>query len=160
MSTGSLGHGLAFGAGIALGHKRAGIGARTYVLISDGECGEGSVWEAAMLVSRLHITNLMAILDYNRWQCFGRSQEVTGLEPLTRKWRAFGWETVRVDGHNPIALARVFRALSMQTAKPCIVIADTRSGNGVSFLENTLMAHYKVLTKDEYEKAREEIINA
>ncbi|OGG04271.1 hypothetical protein A2Z33_03930 [Candidatus Gottesmanbacteria bacterium RBG_16_52_11] len=182
MTAGSLGHGLAFGAGIALGlrKKYAVSGIRytvsnpknirnteyrtrntfphVFVLISDGECGEGSVWEAALFASRMGLDNLTAILDYNGWQCFGRVKDITPLEPVGDKWRSFGWDAVEVNGHDTTALAGVFRSPNL-SGKPRIIIARTVSGKGVPAIENQLIGHYKVFTEAEYLTGRQELLS-
>lgn len=157
MTTGSLGHGPAFGIGIAHGLKMQKINNKVYVLISDGECGEGSVWEAALLAPRLKLDNLVYILDYNGWQCFGKTEEVTQLLPLRDKWSSFGWEVMEVEGHDLEALKKVFEKIPKKKNKPTIIIANTKSGKGVSAIENQLIGHYKVFTEEEYLVARKEL---
>lgn len=157
MTSGSLGHGPAFGIGISYGLKSQSINNNVYVLISDGECGEGSVWEAALLAPRLKLDNLVYILDYNGWQCFGKTKEVTQLAPLKDKWISFGWEVIEVDGHDLEALKSAFERIPKKKNKPTIIIANTKSGKGVSVIENKLIGHYKVFTEDEYLEARKEL---
>lgn len=157
MTTGSLGHGLAFGIGIAYGLKITNLKARVYVLISDGESGEGSTWEAALLASRLKLNNLIVILDYNKWQCFGQTDEVTNLKPLKEKWKAFGWITKEINGHNISECLNVFSRLPLAKDKPHIIIAHTVSGHNISLIENKLIGHYKIFNEDEYQKARLEL---
>lgn len=159
MSTGSLGHGLAFGVGIALGAKKSQSESRTWVLISDGECGEGSVWEAALLASRLMLNNLTAILDYNKWQCFGDANEITNLDPLAEKWKSFGWNVIAIDGHDIAQIKNAYQKANNSSKKPSIIIANTISGNGVSAIENKLVGHYKVFAEEEYKKANKEIMD-
>ena len=156
MSTGSLGHGLAFGAGIALGNKIRKTEGNVYVLISDGECGEGSVWEAAAFASRMKLDNLVAILDYNDWQCFGRTSEVTNPEPVVKRWQNFGFATYKVDGHSTRDIKRAFQKLPHKN-KPSIIIAHTVSGRGVPLIEDKLIGHYKVFSDDEYKQAKKEL---
>jgi transketolase len=203
MTSGSLGHGLAFGAGIAWGLKKlffydaevanknldpssvslakkglfnpssksrsqseAGLNfissphrkiPNVYILISDGECGEGSVWEAALFASRMKLGNLTVILDYNGWQCFGETEKITHLKPLTAKWRAFGFQTIEIDGHNIKQIKTVLENKSDTPNRPTIIIAHTKSGHGVPLIENQLIGHYQVFGKSEYEKARLEL---
>lgn len=157
MSTGSLGHGLAFGVGIAMGAKHSESLAKTWVLTSDGECGEGSVWEAALLASRLKLDNLYAILDYNKWQCFGRADEITNLNPLADKWRAFGGDVLEIDGHNIAEIKSAYEKVPLSRNKPTIIIAHTVTGKGVTAIEHQLIGHYKVFAEEEYKKALEEI---
>lgn len=137
MSTGSLGHGLPVAAGMALGLKKTG--SRSVVLISDGECDEGTTWEAALFAAHHKLSNLTAIVDYNKIQSFGRVSEVLGLEPLTEKWRAFGWTVAEVNGHDH---EQILSALSSDTASPKVIIAHTVKGKGVSFMEDKLSWHY------------------
>lgn len=154
MTTGSLGHGLAFGAGIALGLRNQQIKGNVYTLLSDGECGEGSVWEAALLCSRLKLSNLMAIVDYNKWQCFGKSDEISNLSPLDKKWKEFGWEVQVIDGHDIKQIMGAFKSFPLKKDKPTVLIAHTISGKGIASIENLLLGHYKVFTKEEYKKIK------
>ena len=174
MTSGSLGHGLAFGAGIAWGLKlvknleikvQSSEKKRTslfklnnrkphvFVLISDGECGEGSVWEAALFAGRMKLDNLTVILDYNGWQCFGEMETITHLQPLTAKWRAFGFTVREIDGHNLKQIYRVYREVPFESGKPSIIIAKTVSGHGVKSIENKLEGHFKVFSEAEYLEA-------
>jgi len=159
MSSGSLGHGLAFSIGIALAQKRLSLKSRTYVLISDGECGEGSVWEAGLLASRLQLDNLTVIIDYNKWQCFGKSPDISNLEPFTAKWNSFGWIVREIDGHNIRKIQKTFHALPFKKNKPSIIIAHTISGKKIQLIENKLIGHYKVFTEEEYKRAKRELAN-
>jgi transketolase len=157
VATGSLGHGLSIGAGIALARhidERAG---RTFVVLSDGECNEGSVWEAAMFAARWKLDNLVAIVDYNKWQAMGRSDEVTALAPLADKWRAFGWETTEVDGHDLGGLATLLDAAPLATGKPTAIVAHTVKGKGVSFMEGDLEWHYRPPSESDLARALLEI---
>ncbi len=139
-SSGSLGHGLSLGCGMALAARQAKADWRVYVLLSDGECDEGSVWEAALFAPFHNITNLTAVIDYNKLQGFGRTAEVLDLEPFGDKWRAFGWDVVEVDGHDHAALKL---ELNKRSSKPRLIIAHTVKGKGVSFMEDDLAWHYK-----------------
>lgn len=154
MSTGSLGHGISYGMGLALSIKKQSKKNSVYVLISDGESNEGGIWEAALLAPKLELSNLTVIVDNNGWQCFGPTQEITSLLPLKEKWESFGWETLEVDGHNIPQLKKV---LKKPAKKPKVIIANTTAGYGISLFENQLVAHYKALTKEEYEITRKEI---
>lgn len=158
MTTGSLGHGLAFGIGIAYGQKLLGLKSSTFVLISDGECGEGSIWEAAILAPRLKLDNLTVILDYNKWQCFGSISDVTGLEPLVSKWKTFGWQVVEVDGHNIFKIKKNISLTPFKKEKPTMIIAHTISGRGISLIEDKMIGHYKVFNDKEYEMVRKELL--
>lgn len=141
ISTGSLGHGLPVGAGMALHATRTGGSQRVFVILSDGECDEGSTWEAALFGAHHRLANLCAVVDYNRIQSFGRVEEVLGLEPFAGKWRAFGWDVAEVDGHGHDALSAALR--TAHPTKPRVVIAHTVKGKGVSFMEDDLLWHYR-----------------
>jgi transketolase len=140
LSTGSLGHGLPVACGLALAGKRGGRPYRVYALLSDGELDEGSNWEAILFAAHHRLDNLVAIVDYNRIQSFGSVEEVLGLEPLTDKWRAFGWRVVESDGHDH---AQLEAALRTEPGAPTVVIAHTVKGKGVDFMEHQLAWHYK-----------------
>ena len=157
VSTGSLGHGLSIGVGMAISDKHDNKNYRIYVLLSDGECDEGSVWEAAMLAAHLKLDNLVAIIDYNKIQSFGRVKEVIDLEPLYNKWISFGWAVKEIDGHNYQELLSAFESLPIERSKPSMIIAHTIKGKGVSFMEDKLEWHYKSPTQEQYEIAIKEI---
>ncbi len=142
-STGSLGHGLSIGAGIAIAGKRERRPYRAFVLLSDGECDEGSVWEAVLSASHMRLDNLVAIVDANGLQGMGPTEEVLRLSPFADKWRAFGWAVREVDGHDIAELERTFASLPFEQGKPGVVIARTVKGKGVSFMENQVAWHYK-----------------
>ena len=149
-STGSLGHGLPIGAGLALAAKMDGKKSRTFVLLGDGECNEGSVWEAAMGASKNRLDNLVALVDYNKQQAFGSTYEVCDLEPLADKWRAFGFETREVDMvKDPLSLKAVLSNLPLAEGKPTAIICHTIKGMGVSFIENNINWHHKSKITDE-----------
>jgi len=141
-STGSLGHGLPFGVGKALAAKRKGLAWRTFVLLSDGEWGEGSNWEACLFASHHKLDNLIAIIDYNKLQSLTTVAETLGLEPLADKFAAFGWSVRGVDGHDHDALAELLGKAPWQPGKPSIVVAHTTKGKGVSYMENSVKWHY------------------
>lgn len=155
-ATGSLGHGLPIGIGLALASKINKRPYRVYVCLSDGECNEGSVWEAAMTAPALKLDNLLAVVDYNKWQATGRSDEVLALGPLADKWRAFGWDTVEVDGHDHAALHDAFTR-HPPAGVPRAVIAHTVKGKGVSFMEDDNNWHYRTPTADEVLTAAREL---
>lgn len=157
-STGSLGHGLSVGAGIALSAKLDERRFRTFVLLSDGECDEGSTWEAILFAAHHGLSNLTAIVDYNKIQSLAPVKETLDLEPFEDKWRAFGWQVASVDGHDHAALNKVLKSLPLNAVdKPNCVIADTIKGKGVSFMENTVLWHYRSPQGEEYEKAMKEL---
>ncbi|HEY7958636.1 MAG TPA: transketolase [Sphingomicrobium sp.] len=155
LSTGSLGHGLGIGAGMALNLNRFGGGQRIFVLLSDGECDEGSVWEAAMFAGHHRLANLCAIIDYNKLQSLGRVSDTVNLEPFGAKWRAFGWHAVRVDGHDHDALGAAFAERADN--RPTCIVADTVKGRGVSFMENEVLWHYRAPRGEEYVAAMREL---
>jgi transketolase len=152
-STGSLGHGLSLGCGVALGFKRDGKPGRAFVILSDGECDEGSIWEAALFAPHHGLDNLVAIVDYNKIQSFGTVKEVLDLEPFADKWAAFGWDVHEIDGHDHRALAASFASIPRVSGRPSVVIAHTVKGKGVSFMENDLLWHYRAPSKDQLETA-------
>ena len=153
-STGSLGMGLSLGIGVAISLKKRSKNSRVYVLIGDGECNEGSVWEAAMLASHLKINNLTVIVDNNGYQQTGSNKDILNIESLENVWSSFGWETVKVDGHN---IDELLSSFHLKTNKPKAIIAKTIKGKGFSFSENNNDWHHKVLTKNQYELGLEEL---
>lgn len=157
VSAGSLGHGLSIGAGMALAAKIDNLKYRLFVLLSDGECDEGSVWEAALFAGHHKLDNLIAIIDYNKLQAFGRTGEVLDLEPFADKWKSFGWETREIDGHNIEEAIKTLKEAPFQKYKPGVVIAHTIKGKGVSFMENSLLWHYKTPNKKELKAAMAEL---
>ena len=158
VSTGSLGHGLALAVGMAAGLARQGSSARVVTLLSDGECDEGSTWEAGLLASAWEVNNLTAIVDYNKIQSLGRVEDILPLEPFGDKWRAFGWDVREVDGHDVDALWAVLDTTSWSAARPRCVIAHTVKGKGVSFMEDDLLWHYRSPQGEEYDRARRELL--
>jgi transketolase len=156
VSTGSLGHGLPIAVGMALAAKAAGRTSRIYCLLSDGECDEGSNWEAILFSPHHKLDNLIVIVDFNKVQSFGRVSEVLNLEPFADKWRAFGWDTLEVDGHDPAALENGFSA-PVVCGKPRVLIAHTVKGRGVSFMEDKLEWHYKSPSDEQLNAALAEI---
>jgi len=142
-ATGSLGHGLSVGAGMALAGQRDGRPTRVFVLLSDGECDEGSTWEAALFAAHHGLDNLVAIVDYNKIQSFGRVSEVLGLEPLADKWQSFGWAVRELDGHEHTHISGALRAVPFTPGRPSVLVAHTIKGKGVSFMEDQLLWHYR-----------------
>jgi len=157
-TTGSLGQGLSLGIGHVLGGRLNGLRYRVYVLMGDGECEAGQVWEAAMAAAHFKADNLTAILDYNKYQETGPISREMALEPLVDKWRGFGWSVSEVDGHDISALIRALRAAQQIVGQPAIVIAHTVKGKGVSFVEADYTFHGRALTPEQAERAREEIL--
>lgn len=142
-STGSLGHGLSIGIGMALGARIKGSPARTFVITGDGELGEGSVWEAALHASKHRLDTLTALVDYNKLQSYGRVSEVADLEPLADKWRAFGWAVREVDGHDVDALRACLSSLPFEPGRPGVLICHTVKGKGLDFAEHNAEWHHK-----------------
>jgi transketolase len=156
-TSGSLGHGLPIGLGIALGAKIQKREYRVYVLMSDGECNEGTVWESAMLAPAQKLDNLIAIVDFNGWQATGRSEEVTAIKSLKDKFESFGWSSYDVDGHNVDDLIEVLQNVPDGTSNPVAVIAHTVKGKGVSFMEDDNNWHYRIPNKKEVKMALSEL---
>ncbi len=156
-STGSLGHGLGFGTGVALAGKLDEKTYRTAVLVSDGECNEGAVWEAAMAAAQWKLGKLLCIVDYNKIQSFGRTRDVMDLEPFADKWRAFRWHTQEVDGHDHAAILAAFGAADAVADRPSVIIAHTVKGKGISFMEDTVAWHYHSLKEDQLRTALAEL---
>lgn len=156
-AAGSLGHALPIAVGLAMASRIQGGTFRACAVMGDGECNEGSVWEAAMFAGGAGLGNLCAVIDANQWQATGRSDSITALEPLGDKWRAFGWRVFEVDGHNPEALRSIL-ADPGDTDSPTVLIARTIKGKGVSFMENDNNWHYRTLSDEELSKAEAEIM--
>ncbi len=156
-STGSLGMGLALGIGVAIASKKKSIKNMIYVVLGDGECNEGSVWEAAMAASNFKLDNLQVIIDNNGYQQTGSNKEIMNTNNLAEKWKSFGWDTKEIDGHNIKKLFNYFEK-NKNKKKPRALIAKTIKGKGFSFSENNNEWHHSVLTKTLYEKALTEII--
>lgn len=152
-SSGSLGHGLSIGCGMALAGKRDRQHYRVFVLLSDGECDEGSTWEAALFAPHHHLDNIIAIVDYNKIQSFGTVKEVLDLEPLANKWQTFGWAVREIDGHNFGEIEEASLNVPLEAEKPSCIIAHTVKGKGVSFMENQLAWHYLPPSDEELRQA-------
>jgi transketolase len=155
LSTGSLGHALPFGVGRALAKKRKRFDGTVYVILSDGECDEGSNWEAALLASHLKLDNLVVVIDRNKLQSLKGTEETVALEPLSDKWEAFGWYCTKINGHNFSELSAVTQSSGFTS--PRVYIADTIKGRGVSFMENNMSWHYKSPNTEDLEKALMEL---
>lgn len=154
--TGSLGQGLSYANGVALAGRLDGNDFRVYVVMGDGELQEGQVWEAAMTTSHYRLDNMRAIIDLNGYQSQGCVEELLAVEPVEEKWRSFGWHAVRIDGHS---IEEICRALddADHRGKPCVIIAETVKGKGITALEGSFRGHNCALTREEYEKAYEEL---
>lgn len=157
VSTGSLGHGLSLACGMAFVSKRNNPSFRVFSLLSDGECDEGSTWEAALFAGHHGLDNLVSIVDYNKIQSLGRVEEVIDLEPLGSKWASFGWAVHEIDGHDINEILDVLSSLPLEPRKPNCIIAHTVKGKGVSFMEDDLLWHYRAPDSKEIRKALMEI---
>ena len=157
LATGSLGHGLGVGNGLAMAGKHDGLDYRVFVVMGDGECQEGSVWEAAMTAAHYKLDNVVAIVDRNGIQEDGHTEDVMALEPFAEKWRAFGWEAVEVDGHDVDVLRAPLHTVPLRPGKPTVVIAQTIKGKGVSFAEDTNVWHYGRLNAEQRAQAMAEL---
>lgn len=156
-STGSLGEGLSVGLGMALAARLNGSPSRTYVVLGDGEIQEGQIWEAAMFGSFHKLDNIVAIVDYNKIQLDGWVKDIMDLEPLGDKWRAFGWHTITLDGHNLTEVRNAYLEAAATKGKPTVLIAHTIKGKGVSFMENNPKFHGSAPNADEFAKAMAEL---
>jgi len=143
VSTGSLGHGLSIGIGFALNARHEKADYRTFVVIGDGECNEGSIWEAAMCAGKHNLSNLTIIVDYNKQQSYGSTFQIQNLEPFVGKWKSFGLAVAEVDGHNVDILRQVFSNLPLEPDKPSVLICHTIKGKGIEFAENDLTWHHR-----------------
>jgi len=157
MSAGSLGLGLSFAIGVALAARLDSKPYRTYALLSDGECEEGQTWEAALAGAHFNLDNLTAIVDCNGIQLSGRTCDIMNLEPLVRKWQAFGWHVIDIDGHDFDQILTAFSKAEKTNGKPTVIIARTTKGKGVSFMEDNVVFHGKAPTWEEAEKALKEL---
>jgi transketolase len=157
VASGSLGQGLSVGLGMSLAARIDKRDFRTYVLLGDGEIQEGNIWEAAMAAVHYKCDNLCAILDYNGFQIDGKIEDIMGLEPLVDKWRAFGWHTIEIDGHDIKSILEAYQQARDNKARPSIIIARTTKGKGVSFMENVCDFHGRAPSKEEAEKALKEL---
>ncbi|WP_341900493.1 transketolase [Synechococcus sp. UW140] len=156
-ATGSLGHGLPMALGMAMAARIQKRQTRCYALLSDGECNEGSIWEAALLAAAQKVHSLTAIIDFNKWQATGRSQEVMALDPLAAKWEAFGWHAQEIDGHDFEAITSALAAARFETNRPSVIVAHTVKGKGVSFMEDDNNWHYRTPNPEELAAALAEI---
>ncbi len=157
VSTGSLGHGLPMASGLALAAKNDKKEYKVFALLSDGECQEGSNWEAALFASHHRLDNLVAIIDYNKIQAMGRTSEVLDIEPLKEKWQSFGWSVKEADGHSVEEITAVLSEVPFEKGSPSLIVAHTVKGKGISFLEDKLISHYKHFSGKEYKEALEEL---
>lgn len=154
-NTGSLGMGLSVGNGIALAGRVRRLDYRVYVILGDGECEEGQVWEAAMTSSHYRLASVTAIVDRNGLQAMGQTEDLKSLNPLAAKWRAFGWNTLEVDGHDMAAICSALDKASTSRSRPTVIIARTIKGRGIPFLEGQVSSHNLAITTDQYQSAVE-----
>jgi transketolase len=157
LNSGALGHGLSVSVGLSIGHKMDDKSAKTFVLMGDGEQGEGSIYEAAMAASHYKLDNLVAIIDRNTLQISGKTEDVLSLEPLRQRWEAFGWEVFEANGNDVKTLLNVFSQMDFFNQKPKMLIAHTVKGNGISYMENIAKWHHGVPSEQQYQQAIREI---
>lgn len=156
-STGSLGHGLPVAAGMAMAAKRQNKKHRIFVILGDGECDEGSVWETLLFANHYKLNNLIAIVDYNKMQSMDYCENTIKLEPFEEKWKAFGWNVITIDGHNHNEIKKSITDINYNLGKPTVIIANTIKGKGISFMENNIVWHYRAPEGEEYTKAIKEL---
>jgi len=157
LATGSLGHGLSTGIGMAIAGRLQELSYRVFVLMSDGECNEGSVWEAALFAPAHKLDRVVAVIDYNKWQATGRSNEIMAIEPLKQKWESFGWSSYEVNGHRLKDLVEILKKVPDGSGKPIAIIAHTIKGKGISFMEDNNNWHYRVPNLEELKQAKDEL---
>ena len=156
-ATGSLGHGFSMGLGMAKAAKIQGDDNKVFVLLGDGECNEGVIWECAMLAPKIDVGNLIAIIDYNKLQATGRSQDITSIDPLDSKWNSFGWHTQTIDGHNVQEIKDAIDTAISVTEAPSMIVANTVKGKGISFMEDDNNWHYRTPNAEELSSAFKEL---
>jgi len=147
-ATGSLGHGLTMGLGMALAARIQGQAYQVFAILSDGECNEGSIWECALMTAAQKVQNLTLFVDYNKWQATGRSNEILGLAPLVEKWKAFGWATAEINGHSFQEMEDALEALA-EDPRPKAIVCNTIKGKGIPFMEDDNNWHYRIPTAEE-----------
>ncbi len=156
--TGSLGQGLSYANGIALAAKMDNLAFNIYLILGDGELQEGQIWEAAMTTSHYHLKNICVIVDRNKYQSQGEVDQMMGIDPLTEKWKSFGWQSVKIDGHDIQQICQALDLMHDNNEKPLAIIADTVKGKGIGCIENTFKYHNFMLTEEEYLQAEKEIL--
>ena len=156
-ATGSLGHGMPMGLGMALAARVNGLSYSVYAILGDGECNEGSIWESAMLAGGQRVDNFCVLVDFNKWQATDRSENVMALNPLADKWRAFGWDTLEIDGNNMSDVIGALDQFPSKSGKPLAIIAHTIKGKGVSFMEDDNTWHYRIPNEEEVALAKKEL---
>lgn len=143
LSTGSLGHGLSVGTGMAYALKKDGKENRVFVVLGDGECNEGSVWEAALFANHFRLNNLIAVVDHNRMQSLDYNENTLEIENFASKWKVFGWNAIEIDGNNHEELKKAFESAKTEKDKPTVIVANTTKGKGISFMESDILWHYR-----------------
>ena len=156
-ATGSLGHGMPMGLGMALAARVNNLPYSVYAVLGDGECNEGSIWECALLAGGQKVNNFCVLIDFNKWQATDRSEDVMALNPLVDKWRAFGWDTLEIDGNNMAAVVGALEEFPSKSGKPLAIIAHTIKGKGVSFMEDDNNWHYRIPNADEVALSKKEL---
>ncbi|MGI8426480.1 MAG: thiamine pyrophosphate-dependent enzyme, partial [Actinomycetota bacterium] len=156
-TTGSLGHGLAMGAGAALAARLERSTRRIFVLISDAELNEGSIWESVMFAAHHQLSNLVVIVDLDGQQALGYTKDVLDLCELAPRWKAFGWNVSEIDGHDPEAISQTIASLDTKSGRPHVIIANTVFGKGVSFMQSQIEWHYMPMSDDQYQQAVDEV---
>lgn len=156
-SSGSLGMGLGYAAGAALAGRIEGSPRRAFALLSDAECNEGSIWEAAMFAAHHRLANLTAVIDLNGQQALGHTEDVLNLDRMASRWESFGWDVHTVNGHDTAALRETFERLDYREGRPHLIVAETTFGKGVSYMENAIKWHYWPMNDDEYALAVAEV---
>lgn len=156
-ASGSLGQGLSLGVGTSLALKKKSINSRVYVFLGDGECNEGAVWEAALSASHYNLNNLVAVVDINKIQYDGYTDDIMNMRPFENKWKDFGWETESIDGHN---IEEILKAYNTVSDKPLVILAQTIKGKGISFMEDNWKFHNSSLAKEQYDLAVTELERA
>ena len=159
-STGSLGHGLSLGAGAALAARLQGSSRRAFVLVSDAECNEASLWEAVMFAAHHRLSNLIVIIDLNGQQALGYTQDVLSMSNMAERWQAFGWDVHEVDGHDTAMFVKTVAELDTASGRPHVLIARTVFGKGVSFMERQIKWHYLPMSADEYHRAVADVLTS
>ena len=152
-STGSLGHGMSVGAGMAMAAKRDNKDYKVFVIVGDGECDEGSIWESILFANNFNLNNLIVIVDHNKMQCMDYCENVIKLESLANKWKAFGWNVLEIDGHNHSKIKNALIKSKEAKIKPTVIIANTVKGKGISFMENNIKWHGSAPKEEDYKKA-------
>lgn len=156
-STGSLGHGMPVATGIAMAAKKDGGNYKVFVIVGDGECNEGTIWESALFANNFNLSNLVVIVDHNKMQCMDFCDNVIKLNPFADKWKAFGWNVLEIDGHNHIELKKALTIAKNNDSSPTVIIANTIKGKGISFMENNIKWHGSAPKEEDYIKAVQEL---